>query len=113
MLVTGGAGGVGSYAIQLARQLYQSALIVTTASPGTKTDFCIELGADRVLNYRDNFVKTCEEEGMLFDCIMDCTGEGHKLVGLVKPRGGLVSILTQVSFLCNFVNYVSRCPLDY
>ena len=94
VLITGGAGGVGSYAIQIARKFYHSQFICTTASPGAKTDFVVRLGANKVVNYREeSVVRVCEEAGLLFDCVIDCTGEVSRLVSLVKPGGGLVSIL--------------------
>lgn len=94
VLITAGAGGVGSYAIQIARALYKASLIVTTASGGAKTDFVMSLGAHRVVNYRaESVVDVCTSHGLLFDCIIDCTGEASRLTSLVKSGGGLVSIL--------------------
>lgn len=93
VLITGGAGGVGGYAIQIARKLYHSSFITTTASAGSKTEYVETLGANRVLNYKEDFVLQCEQEGEKFDCVVDCTGEAGRLVGLVAKGGSLVSIL--------------------
>mmetsp|Transcript_49269 Transcript_49269/g.107484 ORF Transcript_49269/g.107484 Transcript_49269/m.107484 type:complete len:382 (+) Transcript_49269:38-1183(+) len=96
VLVTGGAGGVGTVAIQLAAQLYGASAVVATASPGEKTDLCARLGATRVVNYREGpFEKTLatEDEGELFDAVIDCTGEAARCVGLIKKGGAMCSIL--------------------
>merc|ERR1712151_1238632 len=53
VFVSGGAGGVGTLAIQIAKIL-GAETVATTASPGEKTDLCKSLGADVVVNYREN-----------------------------------------------------------
>jgi NADPH:quinone reductase-like Zn-dependent oxidoreductase len=94
VLITAGAGGVGSYAIQIARALYEASLIVTTASAGAKADLVTALGAHRAVNYRaQDIVNVSQDEGWEFDCVIDCTGEAAHLAPLVKHGGGLVSIL--------------------
>jgi len=50
LLVLGGAGGTGSAAIQLGRVL--GARVITTASNPEKAAFCRELGADEVIEHR-------------------------------------------------------------
>lgn len=50
VLIVGGAGGVGSIAIQLARQLTDLTVIATASRPETR-DWCLELGADHVLDH--------------------------------------------------------------
>jgi NADPH:quinone reductase-like Zn-dependent oxidoreductase len=45
VLVTGGAGGVGSVAIQLAGKMFGACHVATTASAGAKTALCEGLGA--------------------------------------------------------------------
>lgn len=51
LLIIGGAGGVGSMAIQLARALTQ-ATVITTASRDESRDWCLALGAHAVLDHR-------------------------------------------------------------
>jgi NADPH2:quinone reductase len=50
ILVTGGAGAVGHYAIQLAK--WGGATVITTVSSDEKGDRAREAGADHILNYR-------------------------------------------------------------
>src|SRR5690606_2348526 len=50
LLVTGGAGGVGSMLIQLARQL-TSLRIIATASRAESRQWCLDLGAHHVIDH--------------------------------------------------------------
>lgn len=60
VLVQGGAGGVGSAAIQLAKRM--GCIVFTTVSGKEKADFCRSIGADEVINYREeNFAEKCKE----------------------------------------------------
>ncbi len=52
LLVIGGAGGVGSITLQLARKLTGLHLIATASRPET-TEWCKEMGAHQVVNHRD------------------------------------------------------------
>ncbi|MBE6476619.1 MAG: NAD(P)H-quinone oxidoreductase [Propionibacteriaceae bacterium] len=52
VLIHGGAGGVGSFAIQYAKAI--GARVITTASK-KKADYCIELGADKVIDYASDW----------------------------------------------------------
>ncbi|KRF12411.1 NADPH:quinone oxidoreductase [Nocardioides sp. Soil797] len=71
-LVHGGAGGIGTFAIQLASAL--SAKVFTTAGSAEKLAVCAELGADVTINYRDeDFVDVLKEAGGA-DVILDNMG---------------------------------------
>eukprot|EP00516_Mucochytrium_quahogii_P009049 CAMPEP_0203766358 /NCGR_PEP_ID=MMETSP0099_2-20121227/369_1 /ASSEMBLY_ACC=CAM_ASM_000209 /TAXON_ID=96639 /ORGANISM=" , Strain NY0313808BC1" /LENGTH=368 /DNA_ID=CAMNT_0050662691 /DNA_START=129 /DNA_END=1235 /DNA_ORIENTATION=+ len=96
VLVLGGAGGVGSIAIQLAKSLYNASFVATTASPGKKTEFVKSLGADLVVNYRENDFSielASKDNAKLFDAILDCTGEVKKCPPLLAQGGGVFSIV--------------------
>ena len=74
-LVHGGAGGIGTFAIQLAHQL--GARVFTTAGTPEKLALCAELGADVTINYRDqDFVQVVHEatDGKGVDVILDNMG---------------------------------------
>jgi len=61
-LVHGGAGGIGTTAIQLGKAF--GAKVSATESPEARCGFCRELGADRVIDYRrEDFVEIVREEG--------------------------------------------------
>lgn len=51
LLVHGGSSGIGSTAIQLAKAF--GATVITTVGNDEKAAFCKQLGADHVINYRD------------------------------------------------------------
>jgi NADPH:quinone reductase-like Zn-dependent oxidoreductase len=85
VLIHGGAGGVGSLAIQIAREL--GATVFTTS---TQADYCRGLGAERVIDYRiENFA-----DAGPFDVILDTLGgEAHvRSLGALKPGGLLVAL---------------------
>jgi NADPH2:quinone reductase len=61
-LVHGGAGGIGTTAIQLGKAF--GAKVIATDSPRERCRICQELGADRVIDYRDeDFVELVRREG--------------------------------------------------
>ncbi|CAB9516354.1 alkenal/one oxidoreductase, chloroplastic [Seminavis robusta] len=67
LLVHAGAGGVGSFAIQWAKHILQSAHVATTAS-APKAEFLKELGADQVIDYR---TEKFEEILLDYDVVLD------------------------------------------
>ncbi len=60
IFVQGGAGGVGSTVVQMAKAV--GARVITTAGREQKVAICRELGADCVVNYRDASVATAVHE---------------------------------------------------
>lgn len=60
LLAHGGGSGIGTAAIQLAKAL--GAKVAVTVGSQRKADFCTELGADAVINYREeDFVERIRE----------------------------------------------------
>lgn len=73
LLVHGGASGIGTTAIQLAKA--RGAVVVTTVGSAEKAEFCRELGADLVLNYREqDFAAEMKAAGLQADVILDIIG---------------------------------------
>lgn len=71
-LVHGGAGGIGTTAIQLGKAF--GAKVIATDSPGERCRICRDLGADRVIDYRqEDFVEIVRNEGGA-NVILDIVG---------------------------------------
>ena len=71
-LVHGGSSGIGTTAIQLAREL--GARVFATAGSAEKCAACEDLGAERAINYREeDFVAVLRGEGGA-DLILDMVG---------------------------------------
>lgn len=89
ILIHGGAGGIGTLAIQLAKQ--RGAYVITTATAADR-DFVIGLGADEVIDYQtQNFVDVLSDLDAVYDTIGGETNK--KSYGLLKPGGVLVSMV--------------------
>ena len=93
ILIHGGAGGIGSIAIQLAKHL--GAYVSTTVSTNDK-QFAKEMGADELIDYR---TQRFEQEGLMhdYDCVFDTVGgETYTRSFKVLKRGGvIISMLEQ------------------
>ncbi|KAL8832887.1 MAG: hypothetical protein Q9170_004689 [Blastenia crenularia] len=57
LLIINGAGGVGSFASQIARKMLGLPVVVTTASRQETQEFSKEMGATHVVNHREDLVK--------------------------------------------------------
>jgi alcohol dehydrogenase len=91
ILIHGGAGGIGSIAIQLAK--YLGADVATTVSINDK-QFVQELGADQVIDYKtQTFEDTLHDYDAVFDTV---GGETYRRSFKVLKKGGvIVSMLEQ------------------
>ena len=95
LLVHGGAGGIGTFAIQLAHAL--GARVVTTAGSEAKLEVCRSLGADVCVNYREqDFVEEARAatDGRGADVILDNMGGKYlgRNVDALATEGRLVII---------------------
>lgn len=88
VLVIGASGGVGSYAVQVARALGAR---VTAVCSGEKSEFVRGLGADDVIDYRR---EKLTDRGERFDVIADIGGRRsiRELRAVLAPRGHLVIV---------------------
>ncbi|HEY6083788.1 MAG TPA: NADP-dependent oxidoreductase [Nitrospira sp.] len=88
VLIHGGAGAVGSFAVQVAR--HRQAHVVATAS-AENADFVAGLGADQVLDYRTTPFETVV---MDMDVVLDTVGgtTRDRSWDVLKPGGRLVTI---------------------
>ncbi len=95
VLIHGGASGVGTHAIQVARALRST--VAVTAGSATKLDLCRELGAEITIAYRDeDFVERvrAESAGAGADVILDIMGGAYldRNVDALATDGQLIVI---------------------
>ncbi len=109
-LVHGGSSGIGTTAIQLAREF--GARVFATAGSADKCAACLDLGAERAINYRDeDFVEVMKSEGGA-DLILDMVGGPYipRNLSALADDGRLV----QIAFLqgpkaeVNFAQLMTR-----
>jgi putative PIG3 family NAD(P)H quinone oxidoreductase len=102
LLVHGGAGGIGTTAIQLGKAF--GAKVIATDSPEERCRICRELGADRVIDYRrEDYVEAVREEGGA-NVILDIVGGPNiernfkaashdgRIIQLAFPAGSKVEV---------------------
>ena len=88
VLIHGAAGGVGGFAVQLAR--WRGARVTGTAS-AANVDFVRSLGADEVIDYRaQRFEDVVRDVDVVFDTVGGQTLE--RSWGVLKPDGRLVTV---------------------
>jgi putative PIG3 family NAD(P)H quinone oxidoreductase len=109
-LVHGGSSGIGTTAIQLASQL--GARVFTTAGSDEKCQACLDLGAERAINYRDeDFVSVLRAEGGA-NLILDMVGGDYipRNIKTLANDGRLVQIafLSGPKVELNFAQIMTR-----
>jgi putative PIG3 family NAD(P)H quinone oxidoreductase len=92
LLVQGGAGGIGSTAIQMGKAA--GARVIATAGSDEKAALCRNLGADIATNYRDaDFAEIVNDQGGA-DVILDMVGGPYvqKHIDIARAGGRIVQI---------------------
>ena len=107
IVIHGGSSGIGYTAIQLAKQF--GAKVIATAGSKEKCDFCLSMGADHAINYREqDFVAEIKTitEGKGANVILDMVGGPYiqKNLNSLAFEGRLV----QIAFLQS-----SRTEFDF
>jgi zinc-binding alcohol dehydrogenase family protein len=96
LLVLGGAGGVGSIAIQLAKQL-AGLEVIATASRDESRAWCLELGSDHVVNHREDIpaqIRALGVDGVDFVLCLNSTDQHWEAMAeIVAPQGHICSIV--------------------
>lgn len=90
VLIHNAAGGVGSFAVQIAKSL--GAHVIGTASQA-KRDFVMALGCDEFIDYRnEDFSQQLKNVDMVLAAV---GGEGllEASLNVIKPKGALISLL--------------------
>ena len=93
ILIIGAGGGVGSIGIQLAKQ--SGLTVIATASRPETRNWVKELGADHVINHREDMVAQVRALGMHhvdYIAIFNDMRHWDAAVELIRPQGGIVSI---------------------
>lgn len=104
MLITAGAGGVGSIAIQLAKHVFKIGKVVATAGRAESATWCRNLGADLVLDRSKDWKAQLQDNGIAsIDYILSCAQVDDVL-------DTLVSIVTPMGHICGIV--VNTKPLN-
>ena len=94
LLIIGGAGGVGSIAIQLAKKIANLKVIATASRPETVA-WCNKMGADVVVNHKDLVTEVRKAGFKYVDFIVDFVDVNaywDDMVELIKPQGHIASI---------------------
>lgn len=95
ILIIGGAGGVGSIAVQLAKQLTDLTVIATASRPESEA-WCRETGADYVINHHENMVEQIAALGIGAPAFVFSTNHTDRhlpqIVELIAPQGRIALI---------------------
>jgi len=89
-LITAGAGGFGSCAVQMAKALGPDVVEVICTASESKMELCKKLGADRVLHYRKD--KPDQLLQGQIEVVMNSLDQPEPLFPCVKKGGSLISI---------------------
>jgi NADPH:quinone reductase-like Zn-dependent oxidoreductase len=88
ILICGGAGGVGTFAVQLAAKVFGASVVAVTASEA-KFDLMKKLGATHMINYK-TLIPSLQAHGEKFDHIFDCSGDALQVAPFLKPSAKLL-----------------------
>ncbi|MFJ9849663.1 NADP-dependent oxidoreductase [Streptomyces sp. NPDC101150] len=87
VLIQRAAGGVGHFAVQIAKA--RGAHVIAVAS-AARHDFVRGLGADEVIDYRTtDYTETVKD----VDIVLDSMAQGDRALGVLRPGGVLISVL--------------------
>jgi NADPH2:quinone reductase len=94
VLISGGAGAVAHYAIQIAKA--GGATVLTTVSSAEKAALALAAGADLAINYRTEDVAAVVKErtnGRGVDVVieLDIAANARLLPGILRPKGKVVA----------------------
>jgi len=96
ILIIGGAGGVGSIAIQLAKKI-ANLQVIATASREESRKWCLSLGADFVINHHEKMVEQFQEQDLAKPDYIFClnsTDDHFKTMSeLIAPQRMICSIV--------------------
>ena len=93
LLIAGGAGAVGNYAIQFAKA--RGAVVITTVSSDAKAELALKAGADHVIDYRrepvgERVMELTDKAGVDAVIELDLGANAKLIPGILRPRGLVV-----------------------
>ena len=98
LLVIGGAGGVGSMAIQIGKEL--GIKVIATASRPESARWCKDLGAAHVIDHSKPLREGLRANGLEYaDFILNCADTDHywlEMADAIAPQGGICSIVANL-----------------
>lgn len=109
VLINGASGGVGTYAVQIAKSMGAH---VTGVCSGRNVDMVKSIGADQVFNYKE---QDYTESGQNFDLIVDMIGNHSPLANrrVLTPAGRLVLVGGKKGdWLAPFYNLISTTIIN-
>jgi len=94
VFINGGSGGVGSFAVQIAKIL---GCHVTTSCSSGNVQLVKDLGADEVIDYKtQDLVGELKRNGLVYDHVFDTVGQPGSLLkdseGFLKPEGKFIQV---------------------
>ncbi len=96
VLIIGGAGGVGSIAIQLAKKV-AGCKVIATASRGESTEWCRKLGADEIIDHHKPFAEEFKRIGAdevdYILCFNSTELHIQNMADVIKPQGKICTIV--------------------
>ena len=96
ILIIGGAGGVGSIAIQLASKVAKLN-VIATASRNESRDWCLKLGANLVINHRNSLIEELAAQNLAevdyILCLNNTDQHWQAMTQAIAPQGHICSIV--------------------
>jgi zinc-binding alcohol dehydrogenase family protein len=92
ILIIGGAGGVGSMATQLAKQV--GGRVIATASRADSQAWCRQLGADQVIDHNQPLRPQLEEEVDWILCAADTDSHLDNMTACIRPFGKVCALVS-------------------
>jgi len=96
ILIIGGAGGVGSIAIQLAKKIAKLN-VIATASHTASIEWCKKMGADKIINHQGDLAHQYRAQGMrdpdYILCLNNTDQHFAAMADLIAPQGMICSIV--------------------
>jgi len=109
ILVIGGAGGVGSVVIQLAKKIL-NLIVIATASRADTQEWCKKMGADFAIDHTKPLGEELKKIGIpLVEYVFDCADANYipKCPEILKPFG-IICCIVEPSQAINLDSFMSK-----